>query len=129
MLTFIKPILYLPYKKFFWWVGYVIDGYKPTKAQFEQMTHIAISFLRPYNSSGKVVMTPGWENLDEVVATCDLAHEAGLLIHTNFMMGFPFETKKTRDLTINFAMDLDSDMVSHINIISFLSLRLSDIEF
>tara|TARA_B100000965_G_scaffold311117_1_gene270613 strand:- start:359 stop:1978 length:1620 start_codon:yes stop_codon:yes gene_type:complete len=51
-------------------------------------------------------------NLDEVVATCDLAHEAGLLIHTNFMMGFPFETKKTRDLTINFAMDLDSDSYS-----------------
>mgnify|MGYP001365363788 CR=1 FL=1 len=40
-------------------MGYLIDGYKPTKAQFEQMTHIAISFLRPYNSSGKVVMTFG----------------------------------------------------------------------
>ena len=51
-------------------------------------------------------------HLDEVVATCDLAHEAGLLIHTNFMMGCPFETKKTRDLTINFAMDLDSDSYS-----------------
>ena len=51
-------------------------------------------------------------NLDEVVATCDLAHKAGLLIHTNFMMGFPFETKKTRDLTINFAMNLDSDSYS-----------------
>ena len=51
-------------------------------------------------------------NLDEVVATCDLAHEAGLLVHTNFMMGFPFETKKTRDRTINFAMKLDSDSYS-----------------
>ena len=51
-------------------------------------------------------------NLDEVVATCDLAHEAGLLVHTNFMMGFPFETKKTRDLTIDFAMKLDSDSYS-----------------
>ena len=38
-------------------MGYVIDGYKPTKAQFEQMTHIAISFLRAENSSGKIVMT------------------------------------------------------------------------
>ena len=27
-------------------MGYLINGYKPTKAQFEQMTHIAISFLR-----------------------------------------------------------------------------------
>jgi len=51
-------------------------------------------------------------DLEEVVATCDLAHEAGLLIHTNFMMGFPFETKKTRDLTIDFAMKLDSDSYS-----------------
>ena len=51
-------------------------------------------------------------NLDEVVATCDLAHKAGLLVHTNFMMGFPFETKKTRDRTINFAMELDSDSYS-----------------
>ena len=51
-------------------------------------------------------------DLKEVEATCDLAHEAGLLVHTNFMMGFPFETKKTRDLTINFAMSLDSDSYS-----------------
>ena len=47
-----------------------------------------------------------------MVATCDLAHEAGLLVHTNFMMGFPFETKKTRDRTIDFAMRLDSDSYS-----------------
>lgn len=51
-------------------------------------------------------------DLDEVVATCDLAHEAGLLVHTNFMMGFPFETKKTRDRTAEFAMKLDSDSYS-----------------
>ena len=29
------------------------------------MTHIAISFLRAEDSSGKIVMTTGWENLDE----------------------------------------------------------------
>ena len=51
-------------------------------------------------------------NLEEVKATCDLAHKAGLLVHTNFMMGFPFETKKSRDLTIDFAMKLDSDSYS-----------------
>ena len=34
-------------------MGYVINGYKPTKVQFEQMTHIAISFLRAEDSSGK----------------------------------------------------------------------------
>ncbi len=51
-------------------------------------------------------------NLEEVVATCDLAHQAGLLVHTNFMMGFPFETKNSRDRTIDFAMKLDSDSYS-----------------
>ena len=62
-------------------MGYLIDGYKPTKTQFEQMTHIAISFLRPYNSSGKVVMTPNWENLDEVVAA---AHENNVKVIISF---------------------------------------------
>ena len=62
-------------------MGYVIDGYKPTKAQFEQMTHIAISFLQPYNSFGKVVMTPGWEKLNEVVAA---AHENNVKVIISF---------------------------------------------
>ena len=48
-------------------MGYIIDGYNPTKLQFEKMTHIAISFLRPYDSHGNIIMTPGWENLEEVV--------------------------------------------------------------
>jgi len=51
-------------------------------------------------------------DLEEVVATCDLAHEAGLLVHTNFMMGFPYETKATRQRTIDFGMKLDSDSYS-----------------
>ena len=42
-------------------------------------------------------------DLDEVMATCDLAHEAGLLVHANFMIGFPFETAKLRQKTIDFA--------------------------
>ena len=41
-----------------------------------------------------------------------MAHKAGLLVHTNFMIGFPYETKKTRDRTIDFAMKLDSDSYS-----------------
>ena len=48
-------------------MGYIIDGYNPTKLQFEKMTHIAISFLRPYDSHGNIIMTPGWEDLEEVV--------------------------------------------------------------
>lgn len=49
-------------------MGYLIDGYIPTKNQFKEMTHIAISFLRPFDSSGKLIMTSGWENLDKIVA-------------------------------------------------------------
>jgi radical SAM superfamily enzyme YgiQ (UPF0313 family) len=51
-------------------------------------------------------------NLDEVVATCDLAHKAGLLVHCNFMMGFPHETAEHRENTISFAKKLDADSFS-----------------
>ena len=50
-------------------MGYLIDGYKPTDAQFKEMTHVVISFLRAANSNGEIAMTSGWENLDEVVAS------------------------------------------------------------
>jgi len=50
--------------------------------------------------------------LDEVIATCDLAHEAGLLVHANFMMGFPEETEDQRLKTIKFARELDADSFS-----------------
>ncbi len=49
-------------------MGYIVDGYKPTNAQFKKMTHVGISFLRAANSSGEIEMTSGWENLDEVVS-------------------------------------------------------------
>jgi len=48
-------------------MGYLIDGYKPSNAQFEKLTHILISFLRATNSKGDIAMTSGWDNLDEVV--------------------------------------------------------------
>ena len=51
-------------------------------------------------------------NLDEVLATCDLAHEAGLLVHANFMIGFPFETAALRKKTRDFALNMDADSYS-----------------
>ena len=33
----------------------------------------------------------------EVLATCQIAHDEGLLVHANFMMGFSFETKILRE--------------------------------
>ena len=73
-------------------MGYLINGYKPTKAQFEQMTHIAISFLRAEDSTGKIVMTAGWENLDEVV---DAAHANNVKVVISFGGG---EFKITSEL-------------------------------
>lgn len=51
-------------------------------------------------------------DLDEVRASCDLAHEAGILVHANFMIGFPFETKELRQKTIDYSKSLDADSFS-----------------
>lgn len=51
-------------------------------------------------------------DLDEARATCDLAHEAGILVHASFMMGFPFETEELRKKTIDFSKSLDADSFS-----------------
>ena len=51
-------------------------------------------------------------DLNEIVNSIELAHKAGIMVHTNFMMGFPFETKNNRDKTINFAKSLKSDSFS-----------------
>lgn len=51
-------------------------------------------------------------DLNEIVNSIELAHKAGIMVHTNFMMGFPFETKINRDKTINFAKSLKSDSFS-----------------
>ena len=91
-------------------MGYVINGYKPTKAQFEQMTHIAISFLRAEDSSGKIVMTAGWENLDEVI---DAAHAKNVKVVISFGGG---EFKITSEL-----MGIEKNRKNLIkNIIAFM---------
>jgi radical SAM superfamily enzyme YgiQ (UPF0313 family) len=51
-------------------------------------------------------------NLEEVVASIELAQKAGLLVHNNFMMGFPFETSVNRQRTIDFASSLNSNSFS-----------------
>ena len=51
-------------------------------------------------------------DLNEIVNSIDLAHQAGIMVHTNFMMGFPFEKKENREKTINFARTLKSDSFS-----------------
>jgi len=51
-------------------------------------------------------------DLEEAKVTCELAHEAGLLVHANFIMGFPFETQELRQQTIEFSKSLDADSFS-----------------
>ncbi len=51
-------------------------------------------------------------DLNDVVVTCDLAHKAGLLVHCNFMVGFPFETVEQRQHTASFARNLQADSFS-----------------
>ena len=51
-------------------------------------------------------------DLEEVITTCELAHEAGILVHANFMMGFPFEKAINRKRTIEYAKKLDADSFS-----------------
>ena len=52
------------------------------------------------------------QDLKEAIATCDLAHKAGLLVHASFMMGFPYETSIQRQRTVDFASELDADSFS-----------------
>lgn len=51
-------------------------------------------------------------DLREIVNSIDLAHKAGIMVHTNFMMGFPFEKYENREKTINFAKSLKADSFS-----------------
>lgn len=51
-------------------------------------------------------------DLTEAAITCDLAHKAGLLVHTNFMVGFPFETEQQRQKTAYFARNFQADSFS-----------------
>ena len=50
-------------------MGYLIDGYLPTDDQYKYLTHIGISFLQAANINGDIMMTPGWENIDKVIAS------------------------------------------------------------
>lgn len=51
-------------------------------------------------------------DIEEARVTCELAHEAGLLVHANFIMGFPFETQELRQKTIDFSKSLNADSFS-----------------
>lgn len=78
-------------------MGYLIEGYTPSDAQFKKMTHVAFSFLRASDEAGNITMTEGWENLDQVVAA---AHKNGVKAIISFGGG---EFKVTKKLMGNEA--------------------------
>lgn len=51
-------------------------------------------------------------HLDEVVATVDMAHRAGIVVHAAFILGFPHETAANRERSMAFARTLDADSFS-----------------
>ena len=61
-------------------------------------------YLRDYIDKGM--------DLEQVKISCDIAHEMGFLVHANFIMGFPGETKELRKDTEDFARSLDADSFS-----------------
>jgi len=66
-------------------------------------------------------------DLQELIVSCDMAHEAGILVHANFMMGFPFEKAGNRQRTIDFARKLDADSFSVSLVAPFPGTTLWDI--
>lgn len=66
-------------------------------------------------------------DLETIPITCDLAHEAGMTVHANFMMGFPFETKQNRDKTIEYSSNLDADSFSVSLCIPLPGTRMANI--
>jgi radical SAM superfamily enzyme YgiQ (UPF0313 family) len=51
-------------------------------------------------------------DLNQVISSCDIAHDNDFLVHSNFIMGFPEETKDLRNDTEQFARKLDADSFS-----------------
>jgi radical SAM superfamily enzyme YgiQ (UPF0313 family) len=51
-------------------------------------------------------------DLNQVISSCDISHDNGFLVHSNFIMGFPEETKDLRNDTEQYARNLDADSFS-----------------
>ena len=59
LMIFIKPLLDLPFKKLFWSVGNVLDGYYTKKGmsyklKLKELTTLSIHFLKNYRNSRKL---------------------------------------------------------------------------
>ena len=66
-------------------------------------------------------------DLETIPITCDLAHDAGMTVHANFMMGFPFENEQNRQRTIEYSSNLDADSFSVSLCIPLPGTRMANI--
>ena len=66
-------------------------------------------------------------DLETIPITCDIAHEAGMTVHANFMMGFPFENEENRQKTIEYSSNLDADSFSISLCIPLPGTRMANI--
>ena len=66
-------------------------------------------------------------DLETIPITCDLAHDAGMTVHANFMMGFPYENKQNRQKTIDYSSNLDADSFSVSLCIPLPGTRMANI--
>ncbi len=65
-------------------------------------------------------------SFDQVKKVVKWSKELGLITHSYFMVGFPWETKKHIEDTINFARELDTEIVQFCRVIPFPSTELWD---
>ena len=90
-------------------MGYIIDGYIPSENQLKNISHLAISFLRPINSNGDISLTSGWENIDSIVSLAQ-KHNVKTLISfgggefkiTSELMGVNEHRKNLINKILNF---------------------------
>ena len=66
-------------------------------------------------------------DLETIPITCDIAHEAGMTVHANFMIGFPFENEENRQKTIEYSSNLDADSFSISLCIPLPGTRMANI--
>ncbi len=90
-------------------MGYIIDGYIPSENQLKNISHLAISFLRPINSNGDIGLTSGWENINSIVSLAQkhnvktlISFGGGEFTITSELMGVNEHRKNLINNILNF---------------------------
>ncbi|MFH1791934.1 MAG: radical SAM protein [Candidatus Omnitrophota bacterium] len=63
-------------------------------------------------------------NLEASKAAIKLSKRMGFFTYSNFMVGFPWETREEIKRTIDFALELDTDMVQFARVVAFPNTEL-----